>query len=154
MTKRAIDLSPLEDRLKAISDKIKPQELREVAVAAMRQTTAAWKEESDKYIDHGEKQKFRKSIRTTSDIEPGLITAYSRSGHPLAHLIEDGSTDRWRGPSKFSIATAINAGTAIPQWRQYTGRMPAYKLLEKAVNRTQDDVINHVADAITQRLGG
>jgi hypothetical protein len=153
MTRRTVDLSSISDAIQRVSRVVTPKQLRNILVKAMSRTTRAWKEESDKYIDHGPGQKFRRSIRTTSEISPGGVVAFSRSGHPLAHLIEDGTTDRWRGPDKDTIASAVLRGDAkLPQGKWYTGRMPAYKLLEKAINRTKGDVIADVDKAIRKQI--
>lgn len=152
-SKANIDLSKLRHDIEQISKALSPQEFKKILHRAMTRTTKEWKRQSDIYIDHGEKQKFRKSIRTTSSIEAGEIVAYSRSGHPLAHLIEDGTVDRWRGPDKLSIARAVLSGSAkLPQGKWYTGRMPAYKLLEKAVNATEQDVIDEVDAEIRKAI--
>lgn len=144
-SKASVDLAKLSRDIREISEVLTPTQFKEILHKAMTQTTKEWKHQSDIYINHGEGEKFRKSIRTTSSIEPGEVMAYSRSGHPLAHLIEDGTVDRWRGPSKLSIASAVLRGSAkLPQGKWYTGRMPAYKLLEKAVNATEGDVIDEV----------
>lgn len=152
-SKATVDLKKLQHSIHEISRVMTPEQLKKILHKAMTQTTKEWKRQSDIYIDHGEKQKFRKSIRTTSEIEAGEIVAYSRSGHPLAHLIEDGTVDRWRGPDKMSIARAVLSGSAkIPQGKWYTGRMPAFKLLEKAVNATEQDVIDEVNAEIRKAI--
>lgn len=152
-SKATVDLTKLQRSIREISAALSPEQFKKIIHKAMTRVTKEWKRQSDIYIDHGEGQKFRKSIRTTSSIEPGEVIAYSRSGHPLAHLIEDGTVDRWRGPSKLTLANAVLGGSAkLPQGRWYTGRMPAYKLLEKAVNETQQDVISEIDDEVRKAI--
>lgn len=152
MAKAKVDLGKLAYDIREISRVLSPQRFKEILHQAMTLTTKEWKRQSDIYINHGEGERFRKSIRTTSSVEPGEITAYSRSGHPLAHLIEDGTVDRWRGPDKRSIAAAVLRGGKLPQGRWYTGRMPAYKLLAKAVNNTEREVISTVDAEIRKAI--